>query len=72
MNDTLPYLELGNLSGPVLVCLAGYPDDCISSWAPIVSQYEARYRVLALCMPHFDGDMPVRGWGYSFPTLVHM
>ena len=72
MSDVLPYLELGNASGPVLVCLAGYPDDCISGWAPIISQYEARYRILALCLPHFDGGKTVHGWGYSFPMLVNM
>lgn len=78
----LPCLELGNSKGPVLVLLAGYPDDCLSGWAPIVAQFEGRYRVLAMCFPHLNKEDGTKtkgsgtgselGWGYSFPELVEM
>ena len=71
----LPYVELGNLqSSKILVFVAGFPDDCISGWKPILDKLsqENEYRLICMCFPGFDDSKTLPSWAYNFSEIVKM
>ena len=49
-------------------------DDQLSGWAPILSQFEEKYRIVCLCLPFYDkqsaSSQQRPNLLYKFPTLV--
>lgn len=66
------YITLGDPHNEPLVFLAGFPDDHLSGWSPLVEELKDRYYVIALCIPQFEKDATYKKWGYTFDELIHM
>jgi pimeloyl-ACP methyl ester carboxylesterase len=70
--DNLPHIVLGDSRKPILVLLAGFPDNYSSGWGKSLSHFQESYFVISLCLPGFDNPNSNRPWGYDFDVLVDM
>jgi pimeloyl-ACP methyl ester carboxylesterase len=72
--DEFPCITLGNPSGEVLVFLAGFPDDHVSSFGPVLDAMKKDYYIISLCHPDFEtkDSNKRRRWGYDFAELMPM
>jgi pimeloyl-ACP methyl ester carboxylesterase len=66
------HVGLGNPKGPIVVMVAGFPDDRISAWNPsFLEDMKKKYHIYAFSMPDYEGPASqVKPWGYDFPQLV--
>lgn len=73
MVHRFPSIVCGNVSGPALVLIAGFPDDQLSAWnAPFLDALKEKYHVFALCLPDYDNSWnEAKPWGHSFDDLVN-
>lgn len=46
-----PHIITGNPQGENLILLAGYPDDELSGWAPLIDLLKHKYQIIAICFP---------------------
>lgn len=67
-----PYIVTGNPQGENLILLAGYPDDELSGWAPLIDLLKHKYQIIAVCFPQFDKNPTIKKWAYSFDELIEM
>jgi len=67
---TCEYVIEGNLAGPALVFIHGWPDDA-SLWRKQVAALQANYRCIRITLPNF-GKQAVKPGGFAFPRLVAM
>lgn len=74
--EELPSAEYGDsLSANTLVLAAGFPDDLLSSWKPLIDRLE-RFdcRIIVLCYPGYEKrtgpNGGIRVWGYNFEDLI--
>lgn len=68
----LPHVVVGNPKGKELVFIAGFPDDELSSFAPLIALLQD-YRIIAICLPNYQSQVTTyKRWGYDFPQLVEM
>ena len=72
-----PAVEFGNpKSKDIVVLLAGFPDDAVSGWLPLINQMKSSTvgndrRYICLCLPGYENDAPsLPRWGYTFPELM--
>ncbi len=73
MSNLLPYVEKGNKTKPVIVFLAGFPDNETSGWGEVPQDLEKNFRVILLCMPDYGkGNKVFKPWGYSFDEILQM
>ena len=77
VSKRFPVVEFGNpTSKDVVVLLAGFPDDAISGWLPLIDRMKASTegkdrRYICLCLPGYENDAPpLPRWGYTFPELM--
>jgi pimeloyl-ACP methyl ester carboxylesterase len=73
--ETLPLVELGNPKGKTLVFMSGFPDNQLSAFEGIITEFQKDYRILAMCFPDFDTayKSPLSSpWGYSLQQVVDM
>jgi len=71
MNTGFPVCEYtieGNLDGPTLVFIHGWPDNA-SMWRNQVAALEGRFRCVLVTLPNF-GEEAMRAGGFDFPELV--
>ena len=52
-----PHVITGNPQGQNLVLLAGFPDDELSGWAPLIDLLKHKYQIIALCFPQVKNDV---------------
>ena len=63
--------EKNNGSKPVMIFLAGYPDNERSGWGTIVPEEMSKdYDLHFLCLPGYEKGGKVPGWGWNFDELV--
>lgn len=62
-----PVVE-GNVAGPTLVFVQGWPDDA-SLWDRVVEKLSARYRCVRVTLPNYDGTKAVR-WGHGSEEII--
>ncbi len=74
MNNLLPYIDTGDRGKPVLVFLAGFPDNQTSGWGKSLTQKLANnYRLVFLCLPDYQiGNKAFRPWGYKFNEILNL
>ena len=72
--NLLPCLQLGKKGNPVLVLLAGYPDDMSSGWGLTnLKTLSEEYRLICLALPGYDKPRTaVRSWGWDLPEIVEV
>ena len=72
MTEMMPYLLLGEVGKPLLVMLAGFPDNCTSTWGPETLENLAKdYRVISLCLPGYDKPRSnIRPWGWDLHEVL--
>ena len=72
MSELLPFVEAGPKNGPLVVFMAGFPDNCTSGWGDVLPQeLEKTHHLLFLCLPDFQkGNKVFKPWGYSFKEIV--
>ena len=46
-----PHVITGNPQGENLILLAGYPDNELSGWAPLIDLLKHKYQIIAICFP---------------------
>ena len=70
----LPYEEMGNKGGPVILFLGGFPDNELSGWGCLIPEVLGRcYRLIFCCFPGFSATKgAVRPWGHSTNDLLTM
>jgi len=70
----LPSLLLGKIGNPVLVLLAGYPDDMSSGWGLAnLKSLSEEYRLICLALPGYEKPRTaVRRWGWDLPEIVEL
>jgi hypothetical protein len=68
----LPFVTIGNKTSPVLVFIAGFPDNCVTAWGENnLETLSKKYFVISLCYPGF-AKKKTRKWGYEFDELIIM
>ena len=71
-----PSMEFGNpMSQNILVFIAGFPDDEVSSSAPIITILSKKQncRLICLCMPDLNSTLiDPKPWGYELKEVLHM
>jgi pimeloyl-ACP methyl ester carboxylesterase len=74
MSQLLPFIELGDKKKPLIVFLAGFPDNQLSGWGDVIIQdLMASNRLIFLCLPGYEkGATKYKPWGFGFETLVEM
>lgn len=72
MANLLPFVEEGRKDGPLMVFMAGFPDNETSGWGDVVPKELAKqYHLLFLCMPDYQkGNKVYKPWGYSFADIL--
>ena len=68
MMQAIEHSIAGNLEGPTVVFIHGWPDDA-SLWRRQVDVLGADYRCVLLTLPNF-GEKTEKAGGYDFPELV--
>jgi pimeloyl-ACP methyl ester carboxylesterase len=70
----LPNLILGSKGKPILIFLAGYPDDCTSGWGiDNLKSLSADYRLICLALPGYDFPRKnIQPWGWDLPAILQM
>lgn len=68
MPKLFPYIELGDEAAEPIVFLAGFPDDQLSAFGPLIDKLKSNHRILTLCFPDFDikhgsQQLKPRPWG---------
>ncbi len=60
--------------GPVVVLIAGFPDNHFSAWSPeMVAELEREFHLFFFCFPEFSaGNAKFKSWGYSFADIVEI
>ncbi len=73
-NQLLPFIEKGNKNKPVIVFLAGFPDNQTSGWGDVLpKRLEKDFRLIFLCMPEYQsGNTTYKPWGYRFDEITDM
>ena len=68
----LPYQTFGRKGKPVMVFVAGFPDDEVSGWGEMVSKFSETNRIICLCWPGYEknGSSALPRWGYSLKEVV--
>lgn len=68
----LPYQTFGRKGKPVMVFVAGFPDDEVSGWGEMVSKFSETNRIICLCWPGYEknGSNALPRWGYSLKEVV--
>ena len=76
-SNRFPSVEFGNSkSKDIVVLLAGFPDDTISGWKPLLDRMKTSTvgkdrRYICLCLPGYQNDAPpLPRWGIPFPDLI--
>ncbi len=68
----LPFMTIGNKKSPVLVLIAGFPDNGVTAWSEKnLETLSKKYFVISLCFPGF-AKKKTRKWGYEFDELITM
>ena len=49
-----PHIITGNPQGENLILLAGYPDDELSGWAPLIDLLKHKYQIISVCFPQVN------------------
>lgn len=52
--------------------MAGFPDDEISGWAPVIEALKDDYFLISVCFPGNEKNGKPRPWGYNFDEVVDM
>lgn len=67
MNNRFPLQKFGKKGFPLLITLAGFPDDCTSGWGvENLETLSKEYRVVSLCLPGYDKPgRKIRSWGWD-------
>jgi len=77
-----PSVVLGTAGKPIVVLLAGFPDDSTSGWGvEMLESLGKDYRLLCLCLPGYSSSSSndvqqqsrssgKKAWGYDFGTLI--
>jgi len=69
----MPHIVLGDPRKPLIVLIAGFPDDFISGWSlKVLNELQADYFLISICFPGFNNHSSSRPWGYDFEELVDM
>lgn len=72
MSLLLPFVQKGRKDGPLIVFMAGFPDNETSAWGEVVPrELEKNYNLLFMCMPDFQkGNKEFKPWGHPFKEIV--
>jgi pimeloyl-ACP methyl ester carboxylesterase len=66
-----PFLEFKKPNAPIVVLLAGFPDDVLSGWdSGFLEKLKAKYHIVAMCLPDYDHARETISWGADFDELV--
>lgn len=75
MSTILPYIELGNPDGEVIIFLSGFPDNQLSCWGSLIPEgLMKKYRLIFTCLPGFQSEKSciLPTWGYDVEELLNM
>jgi pimeloyl-ACP methyl ester carboxylesterase len=69
---SFPYLEFKRNNAPIIVLLAGFPDNVTSGWdTGFLEMLKSKYHVITLCLPDYDQKRETISWGANFDELVY-
>ena len=68
----LPHVKFGRKGQPVMVFMAGFPDNELTGWGELVSEFSETHRVICLCWPGYEngGSNKLPRWGYMMSEVV--
>lgn len=55
-----PHIVTGNPQGENLIFLAGFPDNELSGWAPLIDLLKHKYQIIALCFPQVCSILKIK------------
>ncbi len=56
---------------PIIVFIAGFPDNQTSGWGTIIPEYfKKTHRLIFLCLPGYDDSKKLKKWGYDHDELL--
>ena len=67
----VPWIVLGNPKGLPLVFLSGFPDNCLSSWSPVIDLLKEEFMIIALCLPGYNTLETEKSWVYFKLIIYH-
>jgi pimeloyl-ACP methyl ester carboxylesterase len=73
-----PYVEKGNKYGPVILFMAGFPDDETSGWGTLIPEELGKtHRLIFMCLPGYGNpklyaSQEKRRWGYTEDEVILM
>jgi len=67
-----PHKTFGKVGKPLLIMLAGYPDNCTSGWGQdAIDNLAKDHRVICLCFPGYDRPQKnIPRWGWTLQQLL--
>ena len=65
-------MTFGTKGHPVMVFVAGFPDDQLTGWGKLVSEFSETHRVICMCWPGYEkgGANKLPRWGYLISEVV--